>query len=122
MKRQRTLQILLMVVGVLFTAAVIPLIMLVRRDPGTAMMMSLYTTLGVFLLLAARSPSTNRTLIGFAAWSSLAHASLMAVQSYLGIIARRELAGVAIFALIGVLLLAVAPARQQDASAAGGQA
>jgi len=34
------------------------------------MMLSLYVTLGVFLLLATRNPSANRSLIAFAAWSN----------------------------------------------------
>jgi hypothetical protein len=76
------------------------------------MMMSLYAALGVFLLLASRDPSAHRSLIAFAAWSSFAHASVMAVQAYLGFIARRELLGVATFAVIGVALIALAPAKQ----------
>ena len=39
------------------------------------MMMSLYLTLGIFLLLAVRNPSAHRSLISFAAWSSFAHAT-----------------------------------------------
>ena len=37
----------------------------VKQDPALAMMMSLYVTLGIFLLLAARNPSANRSLIAF---------------------------------------------------------
>src|SRR5438552_1179990 len=55
------------------------------------MMMSLYARLGVFLLPASRNPPAPRSLIAFAAWSSFAHASVMTVQAYLGLIARREL-------------------------------
>ena len=72
-------------------------------------MMSLYATLGVFLLLAARNPSEHRSLIAFAAWSSFAHAALMAVQAFLNLIPRRELFGSAVFILIGVALIALAP-------------
>jgi len=36
----------------------------------------------------------------------------MAVQAYLGLIAPRELLGVATFAVIGVALIALAPAKQ----------
>ena len=46
------------------------------------MMLSVYVTLGIFLLLAARNPSANRSLIAFTAWSSIAHAAVMAVQSF----------------------------------------
>jgi hypothetical protein len=112
MKRERVLKIVLVVLGLLFCAAVYPLMLMAKQDPALAMMMSLYATLGVFLLLASRNPPAHRSLIAFAAWSSFAHASVMAVQAYLGFIARRELTGVAIFVVIGVALIALAPAKQ----------
>jgi hypothetical protein len=112
MKRERTLKIVLLLVGLLFIAMVYPLVLFVKQEPALAMMMSLYVTLGIFLLLASRNPSAHRSLIAFAAWSSFAHASVMAVQAYLGFIARRELMGVAIFVVIGVALIALAPAEQ----------
>ena len=40
------------------------------------MFLSFYVALGPFLLLAARKPSSHRSLIAFAAWLSLAHASV----------------------------------------------
>jgi hypothetical protein len=79
------------VLGLLFCAAVYPLLLMAKEDPALAMMMSLYATLGIFLRLASRIPSAHRSRIAFAAWSSFAHASVMAVQAYLGFIARREL-------------------------------
>jgi FtsH-binding integral membrane protein len=112
MKRERALKIVLVVVGVLFCAALYPLVLMVKQDPALAMMMSLYATLGVFLLLASRNPSAHRSLIAFAAWSSFAHATVMSVQAYLGLIARRELLGVATFVVIGVALIALAPAKK----------
>jgi hypothetical protein len=112
MKRERALKIVLVVVGVLFCAALYPLVLMVKQDPALAMMMSLYATLGIFLLLASRNPSAHRSLIAFAAWSSFAHATVMGVQAYLNFIARRELIGSAVFILIGVALIALAPARQ----------
>jgi len=75
-------------------------------------MMSLYATLGVFLLLASRNPSANRSLIAFTAWSSFAHAAVMAVQAFRDLIPRRELLGVAFFVVIGVALIMLAPAKQ----------
>jgi hypothetical protein len=111
MRRERALKIVLVLVGLLFAAAVYPLMMMVKQDPALAMMMSLYATLGVFLLLAARRPSEHRSLIAFTAWSSFAHAALMAVQAFLNLIPRRELAGVVVFILIGVALIVLAPAK-----------
>jgi hypothetical protein len=112
MKRERALKIVLVVVGVLFCAALYPLVLMVKQDPALAMMMSLYATLGVFLLLASRNPSAHRSLIAFAAWSSFAHAGLMSFQALLNMIARRELIGSAVFAVIGIALVALAPAKK----------
>ena len=112
MRRERILKVVLVVVGLLFCAAVYPLMLMAKQDPALAMMMSLYATLGVFLLRASRNPSAHRSLIAFTAWSSFAHASVMAVQAYLGFIARHELLGVATFVVIGVALIALAPTKQ----------
>ena len=49
MKRERALKIVLVLVGLLFCAAVYPLALMAKQDPALAMMMSLYATLGVFL-------------------------------------------------------------------------
>src|SRR5207244_10804251 len=102
MRRERALKVVLVLVGLLFSAAVYPLMMMVKQDPALAMMMSLYATLGVFLLLAARNPSEHRSLIAFTAWSSFAHAALMAVQAVLNLILCIELVGGFFFFLIGV--------------------
>ena len=112
MNRERALKVVLVLLGLLFSAGVYPLMVFVRQDPALAMMMSLYVTLGIFLLLAARNPSANRSLIAFTAWSSFAHAALMAVQAFGNMIPRRELAGVAFFVVVGVALIALAPAKQ----------
>src|SRR5438874_1455401 len=114
MRRERALKVVLVLVGLLFSAAVYPLMMMVKQDPALAMMMSLYATLGVFLLLAARNPSEHRSLIVFTAWSSFAHAALMAVQVFLNLIPRRELVGVVVFILIGVALIVLAPAKSVE--------
>jgi hypothetical protein len=112
MHRERALKVVLVVVGVIFCGLAYPLVMFVKQEPALAMMMSLYVTLGVFLLLASRDPSAYRSLIAFAAWSSFAHATVMGVQAYLNFIARRELIGSAVFILIGVALIALAPSKK----------
>jgi hypothetical protein len=81
------------------------------------MMLSLYVTLGIFLLLAARNPLAHRSLIAFTAWSSFAHASLMGVQAYRGLIERGELIGVAALYVIGIALIALAPAKLSASAA-----
>jgi len=112
MWRERALKVVLVLVGLLFSAGVYPLIVMLRQEPALAMMMSLYATLGIFLLLALRNPSANRSLIAFAAWSSFAHAAVMSFQAFRNIIARQELLGVAVLVVIGAALIALSPAKQ----------
>ena len=112
MRGERAMKVVLVVVGLLFVAAVYPLLMFVRQEPALAMMLSLYVTLGIFLLLAARNPSANRSLIAFTAWSSFAHAAVMGVQALRNLIARGELLGVAALIVIGGALIVLAPAKQ----------
>ena len=126
MNRERVLKILLVLVGLLFSAAIYPLAMslwkLDKADYGDDMMLSLYFALGIFLLMAVRNPSANRSLIAFAAWSSFAHGAVMAV---LAVHIPNERAGllgaVTALVIIGVALIALAPAKQsgERASAAG---
>ena len=118
MKRERVLKVVLVLVGLIFCAAVYPLILMVRQEPALAMMMSLYATLGVFLLLASRNPAANRSLIAFAGWSSIAHAAVMAFQASRNMIERRELFGVAFFAVVGVVLIALVPATSVERTSA----
>ena len=118
MNRELALKVALVLVGLLFSALVYPLMMFVRQEPALAMMLSVYVTLGIFLLLAARNPSANRSLIAFTAWSSFAHAALMAVQAFRNFIARGELVGVGVLIVIGVALIVLAPAKQFAPTAA----
>lgn len=108
----RVLKVVLVLVGLLFTAGVIPLTMFFSREPAVPMIMSIYVTLGSFLLLAVRDPAANRSLIAFGGWANVAHAAVMAAQEYRNVIERRELAGVVVFAIVGVVLVALAPAKQ----------
>jgi len=112
MRRERALKVVLVLVGLLFTALVYPLVLFVKQEPALAMMLSLYVTLGIFLLLAARNPSENRSLIAFTAWSSFAHAAVMGFQAFRNLVQRGELIGVAVLIVIGVALIALAPAKQ----------
>ncbi|MGH9530134.1 MAG: DUF6632 domain-containing protein, partial [Terriglobales bacterium] len=81
MRRERALKVVLVLVGLLFLALVYPLALFFRQEPALAMMLSLYVTLGVFLLFAARNQSGNRSLIAFTAWSSFAHGGVMGFQA-----------------------------------------
>jgi hypothetical protein len=120
MNRARALKVVLVVVGLIFCGLAYPLVMFVKQEPALAMMLSVYVTLGIFLLLAARDPSANRSLIAFTAWSSFVHAMLMAGQAFANLIARGELVGSAVLVIIGVALIVLAPAKSvEHVSAAG---
>jgi hypothetical protein len=117
MNRERALKIMLVLVGLLFTAGIIPMTMILwqreQSSYGDAMMLSLYFPLGIFLLLAVRNPSANASLIAFAAWSSFTHGAFMAALAYLIPSERGEFLGaVAVLVFIGVALIALAPAKQ----------
>ena len=116
MRRERVLRVALVVVGLLFSAGVLPVMDSLSRQNQSMytfdMMLSLYVALGVFLLIAARNPSANRSLIAFTAWSSFAHAAVMAVTSFSKGGYRGDLWGVAVLVIIGVTLVALAPAKE----------
>ena len=126
MNRERALKIVLVLVGLLFLAGIYPLTMSLWKmnesDYGDDMMLSLYFALGIFLLMAVRNPSANRSLIAFAAWSSFAHGAVMAVLA-VHIASERTglMTAVAVLVIIGVALIALAPAKPsgERASAAG---
>lgn len=117
MWRERTLKVVLALVGLLFSAGVYPLIGGLLHpadsDTGDTMMMSLYFALGIFLLIAVRNPSAHRSLIAFAAWSSFAHAVTMSIQG-VEIVNQRVgfLVGSAVLVVIGLTLIMFAPAKQ----------
>jgi tryptophan-rich sensory protein len=112
MWRERTQKIVLVVVGLLFSAGIYPLIGSLLHpagsDIGDTMMLSLYVALGVFLLIAVRNPSAHRSLIAFAAWSSFAHAVAMSILE-LEIPNQRVgfLVGSAVLVVIGVALISL---------------
>ena len=79
MARERALKIVLLLVGLLFSAAIYPaiggLMDPAHSDTGDTMMMGLYFALGISLLIAV----AHRSLIAFAAWSSFAQAVVMSL-------------------------------------------
>jgi DNA-binding helix-hairpin-helix protein with protein kinase domain len=121
MNRERVLQVVLVVVGLIFLVGVYPSMMLWpsgwRWQPNQPeyeqMILGVYATLGIFLLLAARNPSANRSLIAFTAWSSLVHAAIMTVQAFQHVGEHGHLVGdVPALIFVGVALIVLAPARQ----------
>jgi hypothetical protein len=131
MSRERALKVVLVLVGLIFLVGVYPLMMFVwpsgwRWQPNQPeyeqMILGVYATLGIFLLLALRNPSANRSLIAFTAWSSLVHAGIMAVQAFQNADEHGHFLGdISALVIVGVALLALAPEKQstQRASASG---
>lgn len=88
--RIKYLKVALVIVGLIFIFGIYPLTVLwpagwIWHATGISfyleMIMGVYATLGVFLILAARDPLQNLSLIWFTVWSSLVHSAIMAVQS-----------------------------------------
>ena len=123
MKRERILQVVLVVVGLLYSFwgyilfdNLWHLKWLIRHSDVTPMFLSLNTTLGICLLLAVRHPSRHRLLIAYGAWSSLAHAftmSLMSAQAIARGTHRQDSPqDIMMFIVIGATLLALLPPQQ----------
>ena len=116
MKRERVVQVVLVLVGLLYLAWFQPLFealwhsrWIQENQEDKTMFVSVNMVLGVFLLLAVNKPAKHRSLIAFGAWSSLAHASTMAIQTAearaQGI--PRSPLDVAVIGTAGLVLLAV---------------
>src|SRR5439155_24426855 len=92
--------------------------LLVMDNECEPMFLSCFSALAPFLLLAARKPSSHRSLITFAACQCLAHASVMAVQTVEawkhGV--HRQFGDVVLFAVIGGILLALLLPRREQAA------
>jgi hypothetical protein len=129
MKRERTIQVVLAVVGVAYIAMLYPLFsdlwhtkwLLVMKNETEPMFLSFFIPLGVFLILAVKNPLAYRWLIVFAAWQSFAHALVMSIQTVeawqAGV--HRDFTDVVVVAVIGGVLLAIAPVPEETAVPAG---
>ena len=132
MNRDGALKLVLVIVGLIFLLGVYPLMMFLwpsgwRWQPNQPeyeqMILGVYATLGIFLLLASRNPSANRSLIAFTAWSSLVHAAIMAKQAFQNAMERGHLFGdVPALVMVGVALLALAPAKESAERASAARA
>jgi hypothetical protein len=78
------------------------------------MIMGIYATLGIFLILAARDPLKNLSLIWFTVWSSVVHAGIMAVQSFDGMQHRGHLYGDVLVLFVAAAVLAFLTPRKDS--------
>src|SRR5215469_18585511 len=129
MKRERALQVVLVLVGsfysfwgyFLFEALWHSRWLNGHNDVGP-MFLSLNAVLGVFLLLAVKQPAKHRLLIAYGAWSNLAHGFTMTIQSAQasahGMHRNDSPWDIVVVGLIGVVLLALLPAKQPSPAGA----
>jgi hypothetical protein len=125
-KKERLTQIVLVIVGLLDLATIYFLYgdlrhsswLLEQKNECEPMFLSFFIPVGVFLLMAARRPSEHRSMIALAAWWNICHGAVMAIQTAE---ARnhgvpRDLTDVVLFIVIGVVLLALLPAKREPAA------
>ena len=116
MRQERVLQVLLVPIGLFFVAGIYPLLTSLpqhqQSDYGDQMMLAVYFVLGVFLLMAVRSPVAHRSLISFAGWGTLAHDAVMAVQASQLKQLRSELLPLTVVAFLCVGLIVLSPPKQ----------
>ena len=115
--RERALRVLLVFVGLLLVAGMYPLLTSLLHvwnsevSAPDQMILGIYVPIGIFLMLAAREPSANRSLILCFAWSTLAHDAVMMIQAFQEGTARQELPPQLLIAAVCVALLVLAPAK-----------
>ena len=123
MKRERLTQIVLVIVG-LFNLALIYFLytdlwhstwLLERKNEIEPMFLSFFIPVGVFLLMAARRPSEHRSMIALAAWWNISHGVVMAIRTVEARIhsVPRNFTDVIVCLVIGVVLLALLPAKRE---------
>lgn len=84
-----------------------------RQPEYEQMIMGVYATLGVFLILAAKDPMANASLIWFTVWSSAVHAGIMLVQAILDETERMNLLGdVPALFLVAIVLAYLMPGKK----------
>ena len=96
------LKIALITFGLIFIAGIPAMMMWIwpdgwawtpRQPEYEQMIMGVYATLGVFLILAAKDPLANASLIWFTVWSSLVHGGIMLIQAIVDETERTNLIG-----------------------------
>jgi lipid-A-disaccharide synthase-like uncharacterized protein len=89
-ERLKNLKIALNVIGVIFIFGVPAMMMWIwpsgwgwtpPQPEYEHMIMGVYATLGVFLIMAAKDPLANSSLIWFTIWSSIVHGGIMLIQA-----------------------------------------
>lgn len=123
MKRERALQVVLVVVALFYSFWGYILFdflwhskWFIEHNDAMPMFVSLNFALGICLWFAVRHPGRHRLMIAYAAWSSLAHGATMTIQSVQAVMhgthRKDSPQDIVIFAVIGTVLLMLLPAKQ----------
>jgi len=116
--RERYLRTVLVAVGLVFIVGIGTLMRVwpagfawtPSQPEYEQMFVGVYATLGVFLILASRDPTKHRSLILFAAWSSIVHGVVMGIQAFVDVTERTHLVGdVPALVIVGLAMLYLAP-------------
>ncbi len=119
----KTLKIVLVLIGAFCVIGIYPLTIVwpsgwtwhaSGQSMYLQMILGVYATLGVFLIMAARDPLANLSLIWFAVWSSLVHGGIMAVQAFVYPEHRGHLLGDVPVLLIAAVVVALLTPRGKE--------
>ncbi len=115
------MNVALVVFGIFFIAGIYLMMMWVwpsgwswtpKQPEYEQMIIGMYATLGVFLVLAAKDPLANASLIWFTIWSSIVHAGIMLVQAIVDETERANLLGdIPALFLVAIVLWYLMPKR-----------
>ena len=123
MKRERLTRVALLLVG-LFNLALVRFLyrdlwhsnwLLEGKNEIEPMFLSVFITIGLFLLIAVRRPSQHRSMIAVIAWWNIAQSTVMmveSVQSYRHHV-HRNYDDVILFYVIGIVLLLLLPTKSK---------
>jgi hypothetical protein len=110
----------LIIFGIIFIIGVYPLMInwpsgwrwIPNQTSYEQMIVGIYATLGVFLLIAAKDPLKNLSLIWFTVWSSFVHGGIMLIQALVYSHEHGHLLGdVPALLIVGIVLAILTPRR-----------
>jgi hypothetical protein len=124
--RLSLLRVAMVAVGIIFLAGIYPLMIIwpagwtwhTGHSDYPMMIVGIYATLGVFLIIGARNPLANLSLIWFTVWSSIVHGAIMLVQSFEGPMNHGHLIGDVPALLVVAIVLGVLTPRATGAQSA----
>ncbi len=126
--RLKSLKVVLVLIGAFCVVGIYPLTIVwpsgwtwhaSGQSMYLQMILGVYATLGVFLIMAARNPLANLSLIWFAVWSSLVHGGIMAVQAIVYPEHRGHLLGDVPVLLIAAIVVALLTPRGKEVAKTG---